>query len=400
MRAQQMGPGLAGPARAGAPPPQWWPRPAACPTHPSLRVRTPGWPGSRSPGRTAACPGSRAPSPPHPPLPPPSGPLLRRRRPAGAAGQEGHVVRRQRAAWLGPGAMWGAAPGSELRGGLSGGGRLPGDGGSTLRGPWESGSRALPPCQVQAPAVPDVPQLRPHAPRANLPGRGPGSRSRGVRGGDAGGRQADGGESCSCGRPPHSQPPGEPRTPHTEVPSGPRAHTRAHTRAPCLASRDEALPSALHPIGSWMDRGAQSPPGEREAPSGLRASASSAPGPHKCCPSVGPPRAWPGSHLPALHVLHVHGVLHALALVLFVLLLLAAALLADAEAAGDEQEAGDHGDGDQRPRGYCGARESASPPRPAPLPEPSDRPPVTGTSLFPAPLPWGHTCHRTGSDPG
>lgn len=64
--------------------------------------------------------------------------------------------------------------------------------------------------------------------------------------------------------------------------------------------------------------------------------------------------AWPGfpfprAYLTALHVLHIHGVLHALPLLFLVLLLLAAALLADAEAAGEEQQASNHGNGDQSP---------------------------------------------------
>ena len=78
-------------------------------------------------------------------------------------------------------------------------------------------------------------------------------------------------------------------------------------------------------------------------------------------------------YLAAPHVLHVHGVLGTLALLLLVLLLLAAALLADAEAAGEQQKARDHGDGDQCPGGYCpwgdgvsGARRAAHSPQSKP----------------------------------
>lgn len=62
------------------------------------------------------------------------------------------------------------------------------------------------------------------------------------------------------------------------------------------------------------------------------------------------------SYLTPFHVLHIHGILHALALLLLVLLLLTAALLTNTEAAGEEQEASDHSNSDQCPGWYCPQR--------------------------------------------
>lgn len=75
-----------------------------------LTAPVPGWPGNRSPGRTAASPGSLAPSPPPPRLLPPSGPSLHRHRPGGLRRRgglegrhKGHPV--QTPAW-----SWGLCP--------------------------------------------------------------------------------------------------------------------------------------------------------------------------------------------------------------------------------------------------------------------------------------------------
>lgn len=75
------------------------------------------------------------------------------------------------------------------------------------------------------------------------------------------------------------------------------------------------------------------------------------------------------AYLASLHVLHVHGVLRAFALLFLVLLLLTAALLADAEAARKEQEAQDHSDGDQSPGGYCHREAKVSSACPQPTPQ-------------------------------
>lgn len=70
-------------------------------------------------------------------------------------------------------------------------------------------------------------------------------------------------------------------------------------------------------------------------------------------PGRAPPSSSPAPYLAPFHVLHVHGVLHALALLLLVLLLLATAFLADAEAAGEQQETSNHSHGDQSPGWHC-----------------------------------------------
>lgn len=134
-------------------------------------------------------------------------------------------------------------------------------------------------------------------------------------------------------------------------PSYSTRHFRAHGAIILLSSHTSGLPC---PIDSWGHEVTPDPqsPGRTccQAMGILKLPAF----PDSSCDS--PARPIPTAHLAALHVLHVHGVLHALALLLLVLLLLAAALLTDTEAAGEEQEAGDHGNGDQRPGRDCPQR--------------------------------------------